>query len=243
MLKKILFVFTAVLMSAGMFALTPRTGDVWDADTHTLTIHGDPGTDGYNIAKEEIEHLVVGIEVDTISNYAFATCTNLHSISFVPGSPLKTIGESAFSGTAVTSLQFPDAFTTLRTTAFAYCAHLTSVVFPAGTTTIGYSAFENCDALVTVTIYADALTEYGEYAFHDCNILAYIYVPNESVATYKAGWAAYEEKIKALSDKPTGIDQTAADTHAAKFIREGQLFIRRDGRTFTLTGQAVDIAE
>jgi len=239
-MKKIFTLFGSVLLSVSIFALTPQAGDAWDATTATLTINSDPGSDPY-VSNTEIELLMVGADVEKISAYAFAECSNLQSIAFAPSAQLDTIGESAFYGTAVATLMFPESITTLEASAFAYCAQLSSVVFPASLQKIGSGAFENCDNMESVTIHANALAEYDAYAFHDCDLLAHIYVPASSVATYKANWPAYADKIEAIQERPSGIEQTSVKPAAEnrKLMQGGILLILRDDQTYTLTGQAL----
>ena len=103
-----------------------------------------------------------GYASNGIDNYAFEGCTNLTSVTFnVRGgetlTDYLTIGNYAFSNTALTSFTMP-----------SYCDFRTS-----GGTVIGASCFENCTALKTFTFNTDHGRSYyvGNYAFRNCTAL------------------------------------------------------------------------
>ena len=81
---------------------------------------------------------------------------------------------------------------------------LTSITIPASVTSIGEDAFSE-SGLTSVTILATSLNTYGLWAFYGNAEGRKIYVPNESVDTYKAGWPSYADDILPISAKPTSI--------------------------------------
>ncbi|MGN1277558.1 MAG: leucine-rich repeat protein [Floccifex sp.] len=93
------------------------------------TIDGKPVTEIYNafFAKKGIKRVVIPQGVITLDKEAFASCSDLESVS-LPSS-LKTIGERAF------------AYTNLK-----------EVIIPEGVTSIGRNAFNNCKQLEKVTL-------------------------------------------------------------------------------------------
>ena len=103
----------------------------------TLTICGDGNMD-YNDLPErpwdsyasDIQKVVIGVGVESISNNAFQGCSNLATVSFAPCSTLKTIGDGAFQG----------------------CYNLTSITIPASVTSIGSDVFANCSNLEAITV-------------------------------------------------------------------------------------------
>ena len=75
---------------------------------------------------------------------AFSQCSNLTSVKF-PES-LTTIGRSAFSGTALTSLEIPASVTEIDSEAFIYISGLTSIRVEKGNPV--YDSRGGCNALI-----------------------------------------------------------------------------------------------
>ncbi|MBO7282622.1 MAG: leucine-rich repeat domain-containing protein [Alistipes sp.] len=162
--------------------------------------------------------------VTTIGDNTFGECSSLTSIT-IPDS-VTTIGDDAFRGcSSLTSVTIPDSVTTIGEFAFCECSSLTSVTIGDSVTKIGRSAFARCSSLTSVTI-GDSVTTIGYYAFKDCSSLTSvyckavtpptavlydgywdafglnaserkIYVPTESVETYKSAsyWSSYADAI------------------------------------------------
>ena len=83
--------------------------------------------------------------------------------------------------------------------AFNYCTSLASIEIPNSVTNIENGAFYNCTSLSSVTVEATNPPTLGGSTFGiDANLT--IYVPAESVDTYKAasGWSNYASKIQAI---------------------------------------------
>ena len=175
-------------------------------------------------------------ELTTIGDYAFDHCDSLTSVT-IPDS-VTTIGNWAFDDcNSLTSVTIPDSVTTIGNNAFEWCESLTSVTIPDSVTTIGKAAFASCSSLTSVTI-PDSVTTIGITAFWDCSSLTSvyceattpptldygafynnasgrkIYVPTESVETYKAAknWSEYAADIVGY-DFETGevVDTTPAN--------------------------------
>jgi hypothetical protein len=111
----------------------------------------------------------------TIGNYAFYTCTNLTSVSLPSAT---TIGIYTFNScTALTSVSLPRA-TTVGNNALASCAALTSVSLPNVTTT-GNNTFNSCTALTSVSL--PSATTIGAASFSSCTNLTSASLPNVTV--------------------------------------------------------------
>ena len=93
------------------------------------------------------------------------------------GNDVTVIGENAFSG---------------RT-------ELSSVVIGNSVTSIGSSAFSRCSSLTSITLESATPPTLGSSAFNNTNNCP-IYVPSESVDTYKAAsnWSKYASRIQAI---------------------------------------------
>lgn len=128
--------------------------------------------------QSNITDLVIGDNVTEIGASAFTKCNNLSSVTI--GSNVETIGNRAFSsGRSLTSIVIPDSVTSIGDIAFYYCTSLTSITIQATTPpTLDSNVFGYTN---------------------DCPI----YVPAESVETYKAasGWSRYTNRIQAIPNQ------------------------------------------
>ena len=101
---------------------------------------------GYDGNTEPTGHLTIpaalgGKNVTKIGDYAFSECAGLETVTFQPGSQLKTIDIAAFYQCgALTEITIPDSVTTIGAGAFELCEKL-DVTVPAGVTAIGGGAF------------------------------------------------------------------------------------------------------
>ncbi len=171
--------------------ITPKTNTVlsgscgtnlnWSFDIQNgkldITGNGDMFTFDYNSVpwntfRSYIKDAVVGAGATSISDFAFADCFVLSSLSL--GAGMVTIGDYAF----------------------AYCYELLTAVITGAVKTIGISAFEGCEYLQTVTIGASVET-IGDYAFAWCYELTSADIP-ESV-TFIGAYAFCETGISAVT--------------------------------------------
>ncbi|MDO4629358.1 MAG: leucine-rich repeat domain-containing protein [Planctomycetia bacterium] len=88
---------------------------------------------------------VVPDGVTTIANQAFEGCRHLTAVT-IPES-VRSIGESAFSGSNLISVVIPEGVTALGKSAFEACRNLESVAISGSVSYIGESAFWYCDRL------------------------------------------------------------------------------------------------
>ena len=159
--------------------------------------------------------------VTTFSSYAFSGSSSLNSVTIDYASNA-TLGYDQFKGlpitsltigsnptripsgmfencTKLTSLDIPSNISSIGDSAFASCTGLTSLVIPSNISSIDNNAFSKCSGLTSVTVESTTpptLGGYGVFGYTSCPI----YVPSESVDTYKAayGWSSYASKIQAI---------------------------------------------
>ena len=138
-----------------------------------------------------------GTSVTNIQNAVFYGCTSLTSVTFP--SALTSIGDRAFYGcTALTSVDLSGtSLTTVKEGAFFANRNYTRIDLPSTVTSIGKDAFRSRKYL-TLTVRTTTPPSLGNSAI-DSTVSA-IYVPAESVETYKAasGWSNFASKIQAI---------------------------------------------
>lgn len=134
--------------------------------------------------------------VKSISIEAFRGCSGLTGV-IIPSS-VTDIGTHAFIYcTGLTKADIPEKVTSIGLSTFYGCSNLTEVKIPSGVTSIGKFAFNGCTSLESVTSLATTPPTLDSTAFTSCTKLTSIFVPEPSVAAYKAasGWNAYADKI------------------------------------------------
>ncbi len=109
---------------------------------------------------KSLTSVTLGEGLKTIPYMAFAGCDQLASINL---DSVETVCESAFSQTALTSVNLSSA-TLVGKYAFAESLNITDVVFNPNGAVIEEGAFANCISLINVT-HMENLTHIGNYAF------------------------------------------------------------------------------
>lgn len=143
----------------------------------------------------------------TTSGSVFKDCVNLTSVTLNEG--LTTICDSAFAGTAITSITIPSTVTrvglnickdvttlknatvlcnVLNNNMFNGCTGLESVQLSENITKIANYTFANCTSLTTISL-PNGVTEIGPYAFQNCTNLTQIKLPDELVTIQTSAFA------------------------------------------------------
>ena len=151
----------------------------------------------YAFSVNQLTSVVIGNSVTTIGYAAFGY-NQLTSV--VIGNSVTSIGDFAFSLNQLTSVVIPNNVTTIGNFAFAG-NKLTSVVIPDSVTSIGEDAYYN--QLTEIILESETPPTMEAYTFHNNPNLNAIYVPNNSVETYKKAnnYDEYADIIKPISER------------------------------------------
>lgn len=122
--------------------------------------------------------------IDSIDDHSFSECLSLERIE-IPSNIIKRIGKFAFSSCknlkSVTFVSKSSTFSVLELiddNAFSGCESLTEIAIPESVRRIGSSCFHTCSNLKSVTFLNSKLENIGNYAFSYCSSLAEITVPS-----------------------------------------------------------------
>ncbi len=128
-------------------------------------IKGDGGFGGYT----QITSIKMPNSIKTIELWAFANCSGL------------------------TNIEIPDSVQSLGNYSFYNCTSLKKVTIGEGMQSIGYGTFYSCTTLAEVIVKAITPPTLDSNVFLTCPALSTIYVPAESLTTYKNadGWKEY----------------------------------------------------
>ena len=130
--------------------------------------------------------------VTCIGNSAFEECKALTSVSI--GNSVTSIGKYAFAWCSnLTSITIPRLVTSIDQFAFYGCSNLSSLTISNSVMSIGQSAFEYCSGLTSIISKANTPPVCANYCFNEINKSIPVYVPANSVETYKKadGWKEF----------------------------------------------------
>ena len=214
---------------------------------------------GYMAVAEcvKLQEINIPASVTEIEDRAFENCRSLKSITFgessnpAPGrskalaastSVLQRIGNWAFYNChELQNLTIPEGVTEIGDGAFYGCVYLEDLSLPSSVQSIGDNTFALCAKLQKIVVNAVVPPSIQAKTFYDVQRQIPVYVPDECVTAYKndAQWSEFN--IQGISNMPMGINQITNDQSqmTTKLLRNGQIFILRGDKTYTLTGQEV----
>jgi hypothetical protein len=128
----------------------------------TLFLHGNP-----------VNQIV--LECESVGKYAFTGCKCLERVTL--GEGVTSIGEEAFSYSALQDISLPSTLKSIGNGAFLACRTLFyhgQMDLPRGVEFIGNYAFAECTGIRTVYL-PEALSTLGQGAFRGCEMLTGVY--------------------------------------------------------------------
>ena len=195
-----------------------------------------------------LESITLPNSVSHIGYWALYACYSLNSIVVEEGNSVYDSRNNcnAIIETTTNSLivacqntVIPEGVTNIGEDAFFNCRNITSITLPNSVTNIEPFAFDFCSSLDTIYCYSTTPPTIHKYSFDNYN--ATLYVPCASIAEYTAHevWSLFTN-IQCIEDVETSIENTQSQspmTDCQKIIRNGQLVIIRDGKTYNAIGQ------
>ena len=199
-LLAVLILATTGALTASAEVLTGSCGRdiIYTLDTQTgiLTLSGSGGMD-YSIPwvtnRASIRTVKVGEGINVLTNYAFAGCYNLESVT-LPKS-IKSIYGFAFAFTGLKSVELPDSLTSINNAVFMGCDKLVSVRIPKSVTGISRQAFYYCDNLKRIICEGEIPpTDYMNTQFSMDKSGIKLYVPENATETYASSpiWNGFD---------------------------------------------------
>ena len=177
--------------------------------------------------------------VGEIAASAFENCRLLNSIIFAESSDLTTIGNWAFYNChELQNVTIPEGVTEIGHAAFYGCTYLTELTLPASLASIADNGFAGCEKLTKMNVNAVNPPQVDARTFESVDRSIPVVVPNESVAKYKAApiWKEFNIRAKASTDV---MNINSGENTIQKILRDGQVFIIRNGKTYTLMGTEI----
>ena len=185
-----------------------------------------------------LEQITIPAGVTRIGESAFEECRSLESVTFA-GKALCEIDDWAFYNChTLKNITIPEGVTSIGKAAFFDCSYLKEITLPSTVQTIADNAFGQCQKVAKMTVNATTPPVVEAETFEDIDRSIPLYVPIGTSLQYEAAdyWCEFFNVIE--YNAPTAIDNipsSTANTH--KLLRNGQLLIIRDGKTYNAMGQ------
>ncbi len=206
---------------------------------------------------KSLQSITIPASVTEIESSAFENCRSLKSVIFEGATTDGTTTESSATSTCsllrignwafyncheLQSLSIPEGVTEIGDAAFYGCVYLTDIALPSSMATISDNAFALCSKLQKITVSATTPPTIQAKTFYEVSRTIPVYVPTEAVNDYKSDIYWREFNIQAASAPAAAIDNTSADSSIApqKVLIDGQVYILRNGKTYTPTGAEVE---
>ena len=196
---------------------------------------------------ENLKYVTIPNSVASIEEDAFGFCKSLDTI--ILGEGVKFIGEYAFEGSMIKKIILPKNLYKIGKSAFAYCNDLEDITIPQNVYYIGENAFFGCEEIRNVTCLPNNPPSIGDNVFTYRTNFQYrilpnmkIIVPCTSVNLYRNAWSDYAQRIigQNCSEDIDIINRSSSKEGCVqKIFRDGQIYILRGDKTYTLTGQRV----
>ena len=188
-----------------------------------------------------LEQITIPAGVTRIGESAFEECRSLESVTFA-GKALREIDDWAFYNChTLKNITIPECVTSIGKAAFFDCSYLKEITLPSTVQTIADNAFGQCPKVAKMTVNATTPPVVEAETFEDIDRSIPLYVPIGTSLQYETAdyWCEFFNVIE--YNAPSAIDNIPSSTaNTRKILRNGQLLIIRDGKTYSVIGQKVE---
>ncbi|MBR7154301.1 MAG: leucine-rich repeat domain-containing protein, partial [Paludibacteraceae bacterium] len=190
-----------------------------------------------------VESVTIPEGITSLGNSAFEMCEKLSAVSLPEG--IETIGSFCFNlCKKLQTVHLQEGLVSMGTLAFYQCENLTTVTLPSTLVTIDDNAFDGCTALAELTNYNPVPQDIAaKNVFNKLNVASVtLRVPQGSLSAYQNApvWQDFKivefnphEGIEEVQREPSG------QYKGTKVIKDGQLFIERNGKTYNALGTEI----
>ena len=208
---------------------------------------------------KNLKSMDIPASVEEIEQSAFEDCRSLETLTFggkkptnmpsashafaVSTSKLRKIGNWAFyNAHELRNLEIPEGVEDIGDGAFYGCTYLQNLVLPKSIQKIGDNCFALCSKLEKITVNATTPPTIQARTFYDVNRAIPVYVPENAVNGYLADPYWQEMNIQGAPTAINEIDEKWKNGKCenAKMIRNGHLYILRDGILYNAQGARVE---
>ena len=189
----------------------------------------------------KLKSISIPATVTAIEDRAFENCRMLSSVAFAENGALTRIGNWAFyNNHELTNLVIPEGVTEVGHAAFYGCTYLKEMTLPSTVQDIADNGFALCGKLQRMNVDALVPPTVAARTFEEVNRSIPVYVPDEVVPAYQAAPVWQEFNIQGKSNAPSALDDISSPiSNNQKLLRDGQLLIIRDGKTYTIMGAEI----
>ena len=185
-----------------------------------------------------LEQITIPAGVTRIGESAFEECRSMESVTFA-GKALREIDDWAFYNChSLKDITIPEGVTSIGKAAFFDCSHLKEITLPSSMQSIEDNAFGQCAQVRKMNVRAAVPPLVESETFEDIDRSIEVLVPQGTLKLYRE--APYWQEFFYISESevPSNVGEVSTEnTIIHKILRDGQLLILRDGKTYNVMGQ------
>lgn len=184
-----------------------------------------------------LQSIVIPAGVTFIGDKAFEDCRSLKSVTF-EGKNVETIGDWAFYNChELSSITIPEGVKSIGLSAFYGCTYLTDLKLPSTVESIADNGFAQCSKLQKISVGAVVPPVIDAKTFESVDKTIPLLVPMGMRQAY-ADAPYWQEFIDIREELPSDVSNATVGDNTAvrKVLRDGQVCIIRNGKTYTITG-------